>query len=257
MDADKLEAAITERTKAILPVHYTGNVADMPRIKEIADKHGLKIVEDACQSIGGERDGKKVGSWGSAAGFSLHPLKNLNVWGDGGIIVTDDDDLAEHLRLLRNHGLVGRDEVEIFGHNSRLDSLQAVIGNRLIGETSFITNRRIENAARLDEALSQIDGIQVPTRESNVKHVYHLYIVRADRRDDLRAHLTENGVEAKIHYPVPVHLQPASRDLPYKEGDFPVAEEDSHISITLPAHQHLTDDEVDYMIEQVRSFYSS
>lgn len=256
IDASKIEARITKRTKAIVPVHYTGNVTDMLRIKAIASKHKLYIVEDACQSIGASLEGKPVGSWGETACFSLHPLKNLNVWGDGGMIVTRSKALAEQLRLYRNHGLINRDEVEFFAYNSRLDSLQAVIGNRLIEQTEFITEKRIANAKRYDEALQNLkDDIQIPIRRPAVKHVYHLYIVRVKKRDELLAYLNQNGIEAKIHYPIPVHLQKAAQHLGYRRGDFPICEEDCKNVITLPAHQHLTDDELDYTIEQVQSFY--
>ena len=257
IDAAQIEAAITPRTKAIVPVHYTGNVADMPAIMQIARRHNLAIVEDACQSIMAARDGNPVGSWGETACFSLHPLKNLNVWGDAGVIVTRSAELAERLRLLRNHGLVNREEVAVFGHNSRLDSLQAVIGNRLIAQTPFITNQRIANARRLDEGLADLKAfIRIPPRPANVKHVYHLYVIRVERRDELLAYLHKNGVEAKVHYPIPVHLQRAAAYLGYKAGDFQVAEMDSRTTITLPAHQHLTDAEFDYMIAKVRLFYT-
>jgi dTDP-4-amino-4,6-dideoxygalactose transaminase len=256
IDASKIEAAITPRTKAIIPVHYTGNVADMPAIMKIARKHELMVIEDACQAIGAALDGKPVGSWGETASFSLHPLKNLNVWGDGGVIITRSARLAEALRLYRNHGLINRDEVSTFGGNSRLDTLQAVIGNRLIKQVKFITDQRIANAKRYDEAFADLsEFIRIPTRRPGVKHVYHLYIVRAKKRDELLAYLNKNGVEAKIHYPIPVHLQKAAQYLGYKKGDFPVSEEDSRTIITLPAHQHLTNQEIDYTIEQVRSFY--
>ncbi len=256
IDPAEIEAAITPRTKAIIPVHYTGNVADMPAIMKIADKHNLLVIEDACQAIAASLNGKPVGSWGETAAFSLHPLKNLNVWGDGGVIVTRSAQLAEKLRLYRNHGLINRDEVVMFGYNSRLDTLQAVIGNRLIEQAEFITNQRIANAQRYDESFADMSGfIRIPKRRSGVKHVYHLYMVRAQRRDDLLAHLQRHGVEAKVHYPIPVHLQKAAEYLGYKEGDFPVCEEDSRMVITLPAHQHLTPEEIDYVIAQVRSFY--
>lgn len=256
IDPHKVEAAVTARTRAIVPVHYSGNVADMPAIMQVAARHGLAVIEDACQCIGGMRDGLPVGSWGEAACFSLHPLKNLNVWGDGGIIATRSAGMDRTLRLFRNHGLAGRDEAIMFGHNSRLDALQAVIGNRLIRQTSFITERRIANARRLDEGLADLaPAVRIPRRDARVRHVYHLYILRVDRRDDLLAHLRAEGVEAKVHYPVPVHLQPAGRSLGYTDGDCPQAESDSRSIITLPAHQHLTDDEIDYVIEGVRGFY--
>lgn len=257
INPSKIEAKITKRTKAIVPVHYTGNVADMPTIEKIAQKHNIVIVEDACQAISASISGRPVGSWGATACFSLHPLKNLNVWGDGGMIVTRSGEIARKLRLYRNHGLENRDEITLFGWNSRLDTLQAVIGNRLLEQVEFITTQRIANANRYDDAFRQLgeDFIQIPKRRLNVKHVYHLYVVRAKKRDQLLAHLQKNGVEAKVHYLVPVHLQKAARHLGYKEGDFPVSESDSRTIITLPAHQHLTLEEIDYSIEQVRSFY--
>lgn len=256
IDASKIEAAVTPRTKAILPVHYTGNVADMPAIMEVARRYHLIVVEDACQAIAASLGGQPVGSWGEAACFSLHPLKNLNVWGDGGVIVTRSAELTEKLHLYRNHGLINRDEAVLFGHNSRLDALQAVIGNRLIGEVEFITNQRIANARRYDEAFADCgEWIRIPTRRPDVKHVFHLYMIRATRRDELLEFLHRNGVEAKVHYPIPVHLQKAAQYLGYAERNFPVSEEDSRTIITLPAHQHLTADEIDYTIDRVRSFY--
>ena len=258
IDPSKIEAAITPRTKAIVPVHYTGNVADMPAIMEVAQRHHLVVVEDACQAIGAALDGQSVGSWGETACFSLHPLKNINVWGDGGIIVTRSKELAERLRLFRNHGLVHRDESAVFGCNSRLDALQAVIGSRLIRQAAFITQQRIVHAARYDAALAELgDAVQVPRRRPGVKHVFHLYLVRVKERDALLAHLHRRGVEAKIHYPTPVHLQGAGKTLGYRAGDFPVAEADGARSITLPAHQHLSAADIDYTIDQVRSFYQT
>lgn len=256
VDAGRIEAAITPRTRAIVPVHYTGNAADMPAVVDVARRHGLQVVEDACQAIGGAIDGRPVGSFGDAAAFSLHPLKNINVWGDGGIIVTGSEALAAALRLQRNHGLTSRDEVAVFGVNSRLDTLHAVIGNRLIQQLDFVTSRRIALARRLDEGLADLaPAVRIPARRPGVRHVFHLYMVRAERRDELVAFLNARGVEAKVHYPIPLHLQMAARFLGYREGDFPVCEADSRSVVTLPAHQHLADDEVDYTIEQVHAFY--
>lgn len=255
IDPSKISAAVTRRTKAILPVHYGGNVADMPAVMAVAAKHKLVVVEDACQAIMGAIDGKSVGSWGAAAGFSLHPLKNLNVWADGGVVLTRSKALADKLRLYRNHGLVGRDTVASWGVNSRLDTLQAVIGNRLVGTTKWITERRIKNAKLYDAAFAGLDGIEVPVRRPGVRHVFHLYMLKAERRDALLAFLTKRGIEAKIHYPVPVHLQPAAKALGYKRGSFPICEADCKKLITLPAHQHLTDAELSWTIESVRAFY--
>lgn len=256
IDPSRIEAAITPQTKAIVPVHYTGNVADMPSIMKIARQHGLAVVEDACQAILGAIGNEKVGSWGATACFSLHPLKNLNVWADGGIITTHSDMLAHQLRLYRNHGLANRDEVESFGINCRLDTIQAVVGNRLIGQTESRTAQRIRNAERYDEAFRDMEEwIDIPVRRPGVRHVYHLYVLRVKRRDALLASLNADGVEARIHYPIPVHLQKAARGLGYPAGSFPVAEEHGRVAITLPSHPYLTDDEIGYTISRVRAFY--
>ncbi len=256
IDASKIEKAVTSKTKAIVPVHYTGNVVNMPVVMKVARKYGLFVVEDACQAVAAKLNGLPVGSWGQTACFSLHPLKNLNVWSDGGIIATRSKRLSERIRLYRNHGLANRDQVTMFGRNSRLDTLQAVIGNRLIRKVEFITEQRIANAKRYDEALSDLgDFVRVPKRRPGVKHVYHLYMIRCKDRDRLLNYLNQNGIEAKVHYPVPVHLQKAAKHLGYKKGDFPVCERDSRDIITLPAHQHLTSAEMNHVIERIHSFY--
>lgn len=256
IDADKIEQAITPKTKAILPVHLTGCPADMPRIMAIAKRHNLLVVEDAAQAILAKIDGKHVGSWGETACFSLHPLKNLNVWGDGGVIVTRSAELCRKLKLFRNHGMNTRDEIEFFSHNSRLDSLQAVIGNRLIREVENITNKRIANAQQYDEAFKDLkEHITIPPRRPNVQQVYHTYVLRVKNRDELLRHLIEWGIRAKVHYPIPVHLQRAAAYLGYKKGDFPVCEKDCKTIITLPVHQHLTPEELEHVIDCVRAFY--
>jgi dTDP-4-amino-4,6-dideoxygalactose transaminase len=256
IDVNQIESAITPRTKAILPVHLTGNPADMPAIMEIAQRHNLTVLEDAAQSILASIDGKHVGSWGETASFSLHPLKNLNVWGDGGVIVTRSAELYEKLRLIRNHGLAGRDEVVMFGHNSRLDSLQAVVANLLIDQAGPITDQRIANAKQLDEGLAELgEHIVIPRRTPKVKQVFHTYVIRATNRDELLAYLQKQGIGAKVHYPIPLHLQEAAKDLGYKTGDFPVCEEHCRTIISLPVHQHLTPEEMEYMIEHVNKFY--
>lgn len=256
IDPTLIEAALTPRTRALLPVHLSGNPADMPAVLEIARRRGLPVVEDACQAFGASIDGRFVGAWGDAAGFSLHPLKPLNVWGDGGVIATGSDAMADHLRLRRNHGLRNRDTVEIFGVNSRLDTLQAIVGRHLLDGIMAITDRRIANARRLDRGLAALGGdITIPPRRPGARHVYQTYVVQARDRDALVRFLNERGVEAKIHYPVPVHLQPAAKELGHKPGDFPVCEAQAREIVTLPSHQFLTDEEIDYVIQQVREFY--
>ncbi len=251
-----IEAAITDKTKAIMPVHYTGNPANMHEIMEIARRYDLPVVEDACQAISAAIDGQLVGSFGITGGFSLHPLKNLNVWGDGGIITTNSTEMYNKLVLLRNHGLKNRDEVELFGYNSRLDTLQAIVGNHLIDKVEAITAARIRNAKMYDEALSSLDSyITLPPRDNKVKHVYHIYMFQAKDRDNLYEYLLNNEIEAKIHYPIPLHLQRASRYLGYKEGDFPVCEAQCKSIISLPAHQYLKKEQIEYVIAQIKNFY--
>jgi aminotransferase EvaB len=255
MDVDLVERAITEKTKAIVPVHFTGYMTDMPKLMSIADRHGLAVIEDACQSILGEIDGKKAGTWGDAGAFSLHPLKNLNVWSDGGLITTDSDDLAGRLRLLRNHGLVDRDTVGLMGYNSRLDTIQAVVGNWLIPQTEKIADARIKNAAYYDTAFQKIGGIRIPPRPKNYKIVYHLYIVFAKRRDELLQHCLSAGIEAKVHYPVPIYRQPGLQSLGHKLGDFPISDRHTSEIITFPCDQHLSKQEMDFVIATVLDFY--
>ncbi len=197
MDVSKLEAAITPKTKALMPVHFTGYMTDMRKLMPIAKKHNLVVVEDACQSILGALDGRNAGTWGNAGGFSLHPLKNLNVWSDGGVIVTDDDALADKLRLLRNHGLADRDTVVLMGHNSRLDTIQAVVGNWIIPKTKQISDQRIANAKFYDDHLSKLQQIRIPPRPSDMRCVYHLYIVFAERRDELLKFCVDRGIRRR------------------------------------------------------------
>jgi len=256
IDPEKIEEKITSRTKAILPVHYTGNMADMITIMEIAKKHGLYVIEDACQSLTGSIDGKLAGSWGDIGAFSLHPLKHINAWGDGGMVVTRSQKINDKLRLFRNYGLLNRDEALTFGHNCRLDTLQALIANRLFDQLDFIVNTRIEYAKIYDEAFSGMqEFIGIPIRRQGVKHVFQIYIIRVKRRNELLAYLKQNDIEVSIHYPIPLHLQKASEYLGYKKGDFPVCEQDCQTIITLPCHQHLSRDEIDYTISKIRSFY--
>lgn len=256
IDASKIRDVITSRTKAILPVHLTGHPADMPAIMDVADNFGIKVIEDGAQAILAALNGKPVGSWGETVAFSLHPLKNLNVWGDGGVICTRSAEIYERLRLLRNHGLSTRDDIEIFGHNSRLDSLHAIVGNRLIQDIDSITNQRITNALRLDQGLSDLqEYIVVPPRLNSVKQVYHTYVIQASDRDSLHRYLLEQGIDAKVHYPIPLHLQPAAKNLGYKRGDFPVCESHCQTILSLPCHQHLSAQQLDYILDEIHKFY--
>jgi len=256
MDVSKVQKAITAKTKAIVPVHFTGYMTDMRKLAPIAEAYGLVVVEDACQSILGAIEGKNAGTWGRTGAFSLHPLKNLNVWSDGGVIVTDEDEIADQLRLLRNHGLIDRDTVQVLGCNSRLDTIQAVVGNWLIPQTESIAQKRIDNAKYYDIGLGKIQGIKIPPRPENYRIVYHLYIVFAEDRDALLEHCIKNGIEAKVHYPVPIYRQPALQHLGHSDGDFPVTDHHAKNIISFPCDQHLSTVEMDHVIQTVVSFYA-
>ena len=256
MNVELVEDKISEKTKALLPVHFTGYMTDMRKITEISDQYNLFVVEDACQSILGSIDGKNAGTWGYPGAFSLHPLKNINVWADGGVIVTDDDDLEKQFRLMRNHGLADRDRVTLMGCNSRLDTIQAVVGNWILPQAKSISDRRIANAKYLDNGLKKIRGISIPPRPEKFRLVYHLYIIFAEDRDGLLQYCLERGIEAKVHYPVPIYRQPALDYLGYKMGDYPVADAHTAKIITFPCDQHLEQAQLDYIIKMVTDYYA-
>jgi len=255
IDADKIEQAITSKTKAIIPVHWSGLICDMKKISKIANKYNLFIIEDACHAINAERDGKKSGAYSISACFSLHPLKNLNVWGDGGFIATNSKEFYEKIVLLRNHGLINRDICNIFAGNSRLDTLQAIVAKHLIKKIDFITNQRILNAKYFDEQFLMIPEIIVPLRHQNTKQVFHIYVIRTKKRDKLSNYLIENGIDAKIHYPIPMHLQPAAKEYGYKDGDFPNAELTCKSVLSLPVHEFISKEQQDYVVQKIKNFF--
>ena len=257
MDVNLIEKAITKKTKAIVPVHFTGYMTDMLRLQRIAKKYKLIIVEDACQSILAEQNKKKAGTWGKTGCFSLHPLKNLNVWSDGGIIITNSDSLNKKLRLLRNHGMKNRNEVEVLGFNSRLDTIQAVVGNWLIPKTKKISEVRIKNAQYYDYHFSKIKELRIPKRPKRMRIVFHLYMIFAEQRDRLLDYCLKHKVEAKIHYPIPLYQQKALKKFGYKKGDFPVTDSHCKNIINFPVDQHMTKKELDYVIKIVKAFYEA
>ena len=252
LDPNAVERALSPRTRALLPVHLTGMPADMEPLLALATARVIPVVEDAAQSVGATFRGRALGSLGRAAGFSLHPLKNLHVHGDGGVITTDDAELDRALRELRNHGLVDRDECAAWGVNSRLDAIQASIASLKLLEMDSITARFRSIADRYHAGLS--DVITVPERPAGREGVYHNFVLRSERRDALQAFLLERGVETKVHYPIPLHLQPAAADLGYRRGDFPEAERQAATILSLPIYPELRDDEIDYVIDSVRAF---
>ena len=253
MDPDLLERVITPRTRAIVPVHLAGHSADMEPILKIGERYGIPIVEDAAQAVGTTYYGKRAGSLGRVGCFSLHPLKNLHALGDAGVIVTDDEAMYRWLLQARNHGLKSRDEVEFWSPNTRLDTLQAAVLTVMLEHLDeWIEERR----AIADEYRQSLRGVvQVPEEVPGCRHTYQTFVIQAERRDDLLAHLVRRGVDAKVHYPIAIHGQPAARDLGYRRGDFPVAEWLADHVMSLPLYAEMTAAQRTAVIEGVRSFY--
>ena len=227
--------------------------ADMAPIMEIAKKHKLSVVEDCAQAISATYEEKPVGSIGTIGTFSLHPLKNLHLHGDGGMITTNDTQLYEKMRLYRNHGLINRDESVFFGINSRLDNIQAAIGNIKIEYLSDITDRFVSIASLYDKGLDGI--VQLPLKFINRKGVYHNYIIRVQQREKLRHYLQDKGIETKVHYPNPLHLQQASCDLGYQAGDFPLSEQQAQEILSLPIYPELDNSQVSLVIDSIKDFF--
>jgi len=250
---EAIEQAITERTKAIVPVHLYGQPADMDPIMEIAHKHGLAVVEDACQAHGAEYKGRRAGSIGDAAAFSFYPGKNLGAYGDGGAVVTNDPDLAEKVRMLRNYGQSRKYHHDFLAFNSRLDTLQAAILRVKLKHMDEWNASRRRAAATYDRLLREL-GIPAPKVADYSTHVYHLYVIRSKRRDELVAYLNSRGIGAGIHYPIPIHLQKAYSDLGYKQGDFPLAEAACGEVLSLPMFPEITDEQIEVVCDVVRSF---
>ena len=259
IDEKKIESAITKKTKAIMPVHWAGRPCELDKIKRIAKKYNLKIIQDSSHGIDSKFKKKDLVYYGDACTFSLHPLKNFNVWGDGGFILTQNQKLANKLYLLRNHGLINRDTCNIFGFNSRLDTIQAVVANyKLKNKLNNITYKRISNAELLDKCLKGISEVITVKRISYLKEVFHLYHINVKKkRDKLKEYLIKNNIDAKIHYPRPVHLQPAAKFLKYKKGDFPNAERMSNTTLSLPVHEFITKEDIFYMVNLIKKFYKS
>ena len=255
MNVNEIEKKISKKTKALVPVHFTGYMTDMIKLKKISKKYKIPIVEDACQSILGAINNKHAGTWGEFGAFSLHPLKNINVWSDGGIITTNNKIFYRKLLLLRNHGLIDRDTVKISGYNSRLDTFQSIVGNWLLPKAHLIANQRIKNSKYLDEHLGKLKEITIPPRPKNYKIVFHLYIVFAKKRDQLLKYCLSKGIEVKIHYPKPMYLQESLKNLRHKKGDFPITDDHTKKIITFPCDQHLLKKELNYIIKTVQNFY--
>lgn len=253
MDPERLEASITPRTKAIMPVHLTGRPAKMSDILAIAKKYNLFVLEDAAQAVGASLNGMKVGSWGDAACFSLHPLKNLRAIGDGGIITTKHQWLYDRLKQARNHGLVNREQCDFWSYNSRLDELQAALLRVQLRHLDSQTEKRRKLALRYNELLKPL--VIVPDEGPGEHCVYQTYVILAERRDDLKRFLSDNGVEALIHYATPIHLQPAAAYLGYSASDFPKTMRRVGRILSLPIYPGLTHAQQDHVVTLISDFF--
>lgn len=244
MDPDALAAAITPRTRAVIPVHLYGQPADLDRILAVAARHHLVVIEDTAQAHGARYHGRRAGTFGHAAAFSFYPSKNLGAYGDGGLVATNDARIAETLRMLRNYGQRAKYHHAIVGTNSRLDTLQAAILRVKLGHLDHWNCCRQEHAARYDRLLSGLP-IEVPVVAPAVEHVFHLYVIQADARDELQRSLRSEEIETGIHYPVPVHCLEACTDLGYRRGAFPVTEAAAQRILSLPMYAELTSAQIE------------
>lgn len=253
IDITHVKDCITPRTKAIIPVHLYGHPADMDAILEIANSHGLKVIEDNAQAFGATYRGKKTGSFGDIGCLSFFPTKNLGAFGDGGMVVTNDPKLAERMRMLRTHGWKKKYYSEEIGYNSRLDALQAAILQAKLPHVDTWNEKRRAVAKRYSEHLTPV-GLNVPTECEWGRHVYHLYVIRSNQRDDLQSFLKQKGIATEVYYPLPPHLSIPCRKLGYKEGDFLQAERASHETLALPLYPELTVDQQNEVISAVNAF---
>ena len=254
IDPSKIESAITSKTKAIIPVHLYGNPCNMEKIASIAARHKLKIIEDCAQAHGAEYKGKKVGTFGDFGAFSFYPSKNLGANGDGGMVVTNSSQLAEKMRLLRNYGFADRYNSILRGYNSRLDEIQAALLDFKLARLDEWNKRRRQIADRYMCELAKLPII-IPSVFSGHKHVFHLFVARVIQRQKFLEFMSASGVNIIIHYPIPIHLQPAYEFLNYKRGDFPVTEKVSEEILSLPIYPELEEKEISYIIAKIINYF--
>jgi dTDP-4-amino-4,6-dideoxygalactose transaminase len=247
MDPAELKKALTAKTKAIIPVHLFGQPADMDPILEFARAYGLSVIEDAAQAHGAEYKGRKAGTIGDAGCFSFYPGKNLGAFGEAGAVVTNDAELFEKIRVLRNHGQAQKYYHTLAGWNCRMDGIQAAILSIKLRHLEEGNRLRRERALQYNQALAGIEGIATPFEADYARHVYHVYAIRVQEREEVRRRLVENGIGCGVHYPIPIHLQEACRGLGYTEGAFPVAEDLAEEFLSLPMFPELTEEQIEYV----------
>jgi dTDP-4-amino-4,6-dideoxygalactose transaminase len=257
VDPDAVADAVTERTRALLPVHFTGQSAEMAPLLALAERHGIEVVEDAAQAHGTLYEGQPCGSLGRLACFSFYPGKNLGAYGDGGMVTTNDADLQEKIRKLRNYGERAKYEHVVKGVNSRLDGLQAAFLSVKLPHLAEWNAARLRHADAYTSELDGVGDLTVQGRDGASTHVYHLFVVETDHRDALRAHLAEAGIQTGIHYPIPIHLQEAYRDLGLGEGAFPEAERLAKRSLSLPMYPELSAAQIDAVASTIREFFDA
>lgn len=256
INIDQIEKKISNKTKAIIPVHWGGASPNMFKIIKIAKKYNIHVVEDACMGIGAKIKNKKPGTFGIVNAFSMHPLKSLNVMGDGGMVVTNNYKLYNWMKKYRNHGMINRDNIEFYGENFRLQPLQAVVASNQLKKLDQVINKRNINAKYFDSLLSSLENnVSVPPRPKGYIETFALYMVLVKDRNKLLKYLSNLNIEAKIHYPKPLHLQSASLKYGYKKNDFPIAEYQAKHLITLPIHQFISKKQIYYMFECIKKFY--
>ena len=253
INVSKIKDKITEKTKAVIPVHLYGQMVEMDDLMELAQDNNLKIIEDSAQAHGAEYKCRKAGTIANSGCFSFYPGKNLGAYGDAGMVTTNDDEIAENVKILRDHGRSDKYEHKIIGFNHRIDALQAAILNVKLKYLNGWTDARRKNAKLYNELLSNVDVV-TPVEKEYSKHVYHLYVIRTKKRDELQKYLKTHGIATGVHYPIPLHLQPAYSHLDYKEGDFTVTEEYSGEILSLPMFGELTEEEIEYVVEKIKEF---
>ncbi len=256
IDCSKIEEKITEKTKAIIPVHLYGQPADIKKIKEICRKHNLNLIEDCAQAHFAKYNNKFVGTFGDAASFSFYPGKNLGAYGDAGAIITNDDDLAVKMRMFANHGALKKHIHFMEGINSRLDGIQAAILNVKLKYIDDWNKKRIDIASRYNELLSGIDEIMVPFIMANARHIFHLYVIRSNKRDELQDYLKQNNISTAIHYPTALPNLPAYSYLNLKPSDFPVATKYEKEILSLPIYPELTEEQILFVVNKIKQFFS-
>ncbi len=257
MNPELLEVAITDRTKAVIPVHLFGQSADMDAILAIAKRYGLWVIEDACQAHGAEYKGQRVGTFGDAGCFSFYPGKNLGAYGEAGAVVTNNAELAEKIRMLRDHGQSKKYYHNMIGWNARMEGFQGAILEVKLKYLNAWNNARRRHAQLYHQLLQQIPNVIVPIEADYARHIYHVYAIRVPQREALMKFLAEKEVQTGIHYPIPIHLQPAYQFLGLRPGSFPVAEQCAEQFLSLPMYPELTDEQIEYTAQQIKQFMSN